>query len=78
MRILTIGNVFKIPVFLYDICLYGGVLLTLISIGMMIFDTIKKKEKKYYKVWLIILIVGVLMLVPIVLSIIYGLGESVA
>lgn len=52
--------------------------MTLISIGMIIFGTIKKKEKKYCEAWLLILIVGVLMLIPIALSMICGLGESVA
>lgn len=75
MRILTIGNMFEIPLLLYDCFLYGGILLTFISTGMFIFAL---KRKKYYKVWLSILVVGVLMLVPIVLSMIYGLGESMA
>ena len=78
MRMVTIGDWFKLPMLLYDIFLYGGILLTLISIGMMIFGAIKKKGKKYYKVWFMILIAGVLMLVPIVLAMIYGLGESIA
>lgn len=78
MRIVTIGDLFKFPMLLYDTFLYGGILLTSISIGMIIFGAIKKKEKKYYRVWFIILIAGVLMLVPIVLSMIYGLGESMA
>lgn len=76
MRMVTIGDLFKLPWFLYDIFLYGGILLTVISIGMIIFGAVKKKEKNYYKVWFIILIAGVLMLVPVVLSMICGLGES--
>lgn len=78
MRILTIGNLFSIPMFLYDIFLYGAILLTLILIGMIIFGTVKKKEKKYYRVCWIILIAAVLMFIPIALSMIFGLGESVA
>lgn len=75
MRILTIGNMFTIPAFLYDIFLYGGILLTFISIGMLLFGTMKKKSGK---IWLIVFIAGVLMLVPVVLSMIYGLGERIA
>lgn len=37
------------PCFYYDIFSYGGILLTFISIGMIIFGAIKKKEKKYSK-----------------------------
>lgn len=78
MRMVTIGDWFELPMLLYDIFLYGGILLTFVSIGMMIFGAIKKNETNDYKVWFLILIAGVLMLVPIVLSMIYGLGESMA
>lgn len=78
MRMVTIGDLFELPMLLYDIFLYGGILLTFISVGMIVLGAIKKKEKKYYKAWSMILIAGVLMLVPIVLSMIYGLGESMA
>lgn len=77
-RYLIIGNLFRIPALLYDILLYGGILLTFLSIGMLIYGSLKKKEKKSRKVWLIALIVGVLMLLPIVCAMRYGLGESVA
>lgn len=78
MRYFTIGDIFRFPAFLYNVLTYGGLLLVLISIGMAIFGAIKKKEKKYYKVCLIISIVAVLMLVPMILAAIFGLGESMA
>lgn len=78
MRILIIGNTFRIPLLLYDICLYGGILLTLASAGALLFGTIKSKKTHGSGVWPIIFIAGILMLVPVALAMIYGLGEQMA
>ena len=78
MRILIIGNIFRIPLLLYDICLYGGILLTLASTGALLLGSIKNKKTHRSGVWPIIFIAGILMLVPIVLAMIYGLGEQIA
>lgn len=72
MNKVTIGDLFKLSMPIYGIFLYGGILLTFISIGMIIFGAIKKKEKKYYNIWFIILGAGVLLLIPVVLTKIYA------
>lgn len=78
MRILIIGNIFRFPLLLYDICLYGGILLTLASAGALLFGAIKNKKTHRSGVWLIAFIAGLLMLVPVVLAMRYGLGEQMA
>lgn len=74
----TLGAVFQIPLLLYDLCLYGGALLTLTAVGMMISSVIGRGEGKARKIWPALLLVGVLMLLPAALAIQYGLGESMA
>ncbi len=69
MNKVTMGNLFKLSMPVYGIFLYRGILLTFISVGMIVFGTIKKKEKKYYNIWFIILGgAGVLLLVPVMLA----------
>lgn len=64
MRILIIGNIFRLPLPLYDICLYGGILLTLASTGVFLFGAIKNKETHRPSVWFIVLAAGMLISSP--------------
>ena len=53
-------NWIKVPQFLYNILLFGGFVLVPISLVFLIFGLVRKKNKQYFKVWLIILIIAII------------------
>ncbi len=54
-------NYIMVPTSLYYTLFFGGGLLALVSVGMLLHSLLKKKSKKYIICWLIALIVGALL-----------------
>lgn len=54
-------NWLMIPQFLYYVLFVGGELLTLVSVGMIIYSAMKKKSMRHILCWLIVLVIGVLL-----------------
>ena len=52
-----------IPEFIYIILLYGDIILSIVSVLMGIRGMIKKREKRYFVKWCIVLAVSVVMVV---------------
>ena len=48
-----------IPEFIYIVLLCGGIILSLVSVLMAIRGKIKKREKRYFVKWCIVLLVAV-------------------
>jgi hypothetical protein len=52
----------KVPLIVYAVMFYGGGLAVLLSIFVFVVSVLKKKKGKYFRIWIAVLIISVVLL----------------